>query len=355
MSNYSLLATGSAQGTGAYAEAIAAQPGGINNNGNATDSAGNVRIDRAWGNFPMQPNDERVEVAAVQIGGYSQDTGWGETSQVTGARLALGSISKTLNNGITQTVNTAHEIAAAEWASYPSYTPAIGSYIVTQAKGDGTTIRYESFNFLAVGDTVNITNCGNLNLSGATVATATRDFFTVTNATVGAVSNITAKVEPTNALTYTDGAYVAGVAYLVVPAVVGLTTALAVDALKDAGYTTANITTASAATNTAVTITAAARTAGSAITTLTAATHGFSVNQKVTITSGDTPSIVGTFTILTVPTAGTFTVSTAATTVLSATPTASVVGVTGTVKTQSVAANAASIALGTAVSVTPFA
>ena len=56
------------------------------------------------------------------------------------------------------------------------------------------------------------------------------------------------------------GEKLSGVAYIAVPNVLGLTTALALDALKDAGYEAAKITTATAATNTAKTVTAVART-----------------------------------------------------------------------------------------------
>jgi hypothetical protein len=33
----------------------------VNENGNLVDDAGNVAVDFVWGNFPLQPNDVRVE------------------------------------------------------------------------------------------------------------------------------------------------------------------------------------------------------------------------------------------------------------------------------------------------------
>ena len=155
----------------------------------------------------------------------------------------------------------------------------------------------------------------------------------------------------------TDGEYVSGVAYIVVPNVLGLTTALALDALKDAGYVAANITTASAASNVGKSVTAVSRTAGSAVMSITCGSHGFVAGNKVTISDvsgGD--GVNGVWTVLAVTSANVFTVTGTATTVQALTSLAGVVsGVAGTVKTQSVAAGADSIALGTTLTVTPWA
>ena len=148
-----------------------------------------------------------------------------------------------------------------------------------------------------------------------------------------------------------------GVYYISVPNVLGLTTALALDALKDAGYEAANITTASAASNVGKTITAAARTAGSAVISLTCASHGFVAGNKVTVSDvsgGD--GVNGSWTVLAVTNANVFTVTGTATTVQALTSLAGVVsGVVGTVKTQSTAANANTISTAATITVTPFA
>ena len=148
-----------------------------------------------------------------------------------------------------------------------------------------------------------------------------------------------------------------GVYYISVPNVLGLTTALALDALKDAGYEAANITTATAATNAGATITAAARTAGSAVISITATSHGFVAGNKVTISDvsgGD--GVNGTWTVLAVTSANVFTVTGTATTVQALTSLAGVVsGVAGTIKSQSIAAGAATTAVGAAVTITPWA
>lgn len=153
----------------------------------------------------------------------------------------------------------------------------------------------------------------------------------------------------------TAGEKLSGVYYISVPNVLGLTTALALDALKDAGYETANITTATAATNAAGVVTAAARTAGSTTITLTDSSHGFVAGNKVTI-SGVDASVNGTYTVDSVANANTFSVTGTATTVLALSAiTGAVVAVAGTIKSQSTAAGANSILTSATITVTPWA
>ena len=152
-----------------------------------------------------------------------------------------------------------------------------------------------------------------------------------------------------------DGAYVSGVAYIVVPSVLGDTTAVALDELKDAGYEAASITTASAAANAAKEATAIARTAGSTTVTVTATAHGFVAGQKVVIGNSGDAAANGTYTVLTAS-ANSFTAAGTATTVLALTGiTATVVGLVGTIKTQSTAAGAASVATTATITITPWA
>ena len=153
----------------------------------------------------------------------------------------------------------------------------------------------------------------------------------------------------------TAGEDVAGsVDYILVPSVIGLTTELATDAMKDA---TLVPTTAAAASNVGKTVTAASRTAGSAVITVTAGSHGFAVGNKVTISDvsgGD--GVNGVWTVLAVTNANVFTVTGTATTVQALTSLAGVVsGVVGTIKTQSVAAGTASVASTATITITPWA
>ena len=212
-----------------------------NNAGHLIDDAGNVCVDFVWGNFPMQPNDDRDE--ATQ-----------------------GDLSATGDN---------HVIAYAGWNGYPLYTP----------NDDG-----------------------------------------------------------------------AGVGYVVVPSVLGVVTATAQDTMDDAGLT---VTVASAATNTAKTVTAAARASGSHLLVFTASGAGaaYAVNTQVVVSgfTGGNTALNATYTVVDNAT-NTFTVYTAETTTVSLSgQSASVVGLTGTIKTQSVAAGAATIAIGQAVTITPWA
>ena len=151
----------------------------------------------------------------------------------------------------------------------------------------------------------------------------------------------------------TAGEDVAGsVDYILVPSVIGLTTALAVDAMKDASLT---VTTAAGASNAAKTATALNRTVDSTTITVTASTHGFTAGQKVVIANSGDATANGTYTVVTAS-ANSFTATGTNTTAVALTGlSATVVGLEGTIKTQSIAAGANSIASAAAVTVTPWA
>jgi hypothetical protein len=450
MSSYnSPLPVGSPEGTGAAAIAIAETPGGTNTNGNATDSAGNVKVDFVWGNYPMQPNDVRTEEAAGNFGGttgsdelayrtavvtaasgngttvtYTAVNSFhvGQTVTITGLATSALNLSNVLiaslvgtegaRTGFTVT-NAAsgtdsgqtavakvvvgeipgigadaswaattkvagarldaaldnHVIAEAEWNNYPAFTPGAGNYKVTAASGNGTTVTYTAQNNLAAGDVVNITGltASAYNLSSATVASADALKFTVTDsANAGEITGQWyGKVESTTALTAADGA---GIAYIVVPSVLGDTTAVALDKLKDAGYETANITTASAATNTLTDITRFNATSATvAVIYATSAHTNYLTGTKVTVVAG-TPAgadpvnlpayALGTWTVTGTAGSGQITVSGSGFTVADTTgvnATDTLAGAAGTIKTQSTAANASSVATTATITVTPYA
>jgi len=344
MSSYNLpAAVGSDNATGAESIAIGNTAATVNNNGNLTDSAGNLQVDFVWGNIPAKPNDERADgtPTATETYGASQNGQWTTKSTINSARL-----NPALAN---------HDAIEAEWSGFPTFTPGAGNYMITAASGNGTTVTYTSQNELAAGDVVNITGltASAYNLSSATVASADKLKFTVTNA--ANAGEITGqwygKVQSTTALTAADGA---GIGYIVVPNVIGNTTAVALDTLKDAGYEAANITTATAATNAAGVVTAAARTAGSGVTTITDSSHGFVTGNQVTLSSVDS-TVNGTYTVTRL-TDNTFTVTTTATTVLALSAiTGAVVAVAGTIKAQSVAAGTASVTSAATITITPWA
>ena len=321
----------------------------LNNDGHMLDTSGNVAVDYVWGNFPAQPNDDRADgtpTATLTVGG-DQNVHWTNKSTIVSARL-----NASLGN---------HSDIEAEWANFPSYVEAAGNYMVTAASGDGTTVTYTSENELAVGDVINITGltASAYNLSSATVASANKLKFTVTNA--ANAGEITGqwygKVEKTTARSAADGA---GIPNIVVPNVLGATTAVALDLLKDAGYEAASITTATAATNAAISVTAAARTAGSTTATLTATGAGaaFPVGTKITVASlADTGApLNGTYTV-TANATNTVSFVSSASTVLALTglSAGTVVGVAGTIKSQTVAAGTASVLSTATISITPYA
>lgn len=283
-----------------------------------------------------------AKVIENRLPGVGADASWSATTQV-----ASGRLDPALDN---------HANVEAGWAGYPSYTAAAGNFIVTAASGNGTTVTYTSQNFLAAGATVNITGltASAYNLSAATVATANATSFTVTNsANAGVITGQTGKVQSTTAATDADGV---GVGNIIVPSVIGATTAVALDALKDAGYEAGNITTASAATNAAKVVTDVARTAGETDTVYTtSAAHGYSAGQKVTVSNTGTAALNGVKVIDSV-TSDTFTVTATATTLVEvADITGAVSAVEGTIKTQSTAAAAANVTTAATITITPWA
>lgn len=311
----------------------------------ATDSSGQQAVDFVWGNFPTQPNDDRAATIS-NTGGSTGDYGWSATTKVASGRLDAA-----LDN---------HANVEAGWSGYPAFTAGAGNYMVTEASGDGTTVTYKSQNKLAAGDTVNITGLtvSAYNLSSATVATANALQFTVTNAANGGlITGQRGKVESTTALTAADGA---GIGYIIVPNVLGATTAVALDALKDAGYEAANITTASGATNTATQPTRINVTATTAATVyVTGGTSTWPVGTKVTIASGTgiPAALVGTWSV-TGGSGSTLVIAGSGWTVADTgaiTPGTALTGAAGTIKTQSTAANASSIATTATITITPWA
>jgi hypothetical protein len=155
-----------------------------------------------------------------------------------------------------------------------------------------------------------------------------------------------------------------GAGYIVVPSVLGQTTAVATNVLEDDGLV---VTAASATTNTLKDITRVNATSATvAVVYSTGAGAAYPVGTKVTIVAGtaaaESPvavptAIRGTWTVTasatdTITIAGTgFTV--ADTTGINATDT--LAGAAGTIKTQSLAAGANEIEVGDAITITPWA
>jgi hypothetical protein len=284
--------------------------------------------------------------AAGRLPGVGADYSWSATTQVASDRL---------NPAL-----DGHSDAEAGWSGYPLFVAGEGNFIVTAASGNGTTVTYTSQNFLTAGETVNITGltASAYNLTSATVATANATSFTVTNsANAGLVTGQYGKVQATDALTAADGV---GLGNIIVPNVLGELTTVALDELKDAGYETANITNTTGVTNTATQPTRINVTSTTAATVyVSGGTGTWPVGTKVTIATGTgiPTALVGTWSVTggsgsTLVIAGTgWTVADTG----SITPGTKLTGATLTVKTQSVAANAASIGTGSAITITSWA
>jgi hypothetical protein len=322
----------------------------------ATDTSGNQKVDFVWGNFPMQPNDDRTDggTTVVVAADAAQNYDWSGYSVYPSARLNAA-----LDN---------HAVAEAGWAGYPDYVAAAGNYIVTAVSGNGTTVTYTSQNKLAVGDVVNVTGltASAYNLTSATVASANALKFTVTNAAnAGEITGQYGKVQLTTAVTAADGV---GIGNIIVPNVLGDTTAVALDELKDAGYEAANITTATAATNARTDVTRFnATSATSAVIYSTNAHTSYLTGTKVTLVAG-TPAgespvnlpayAIGTWTVTGTAGSDQITVSGSGFTVADTTginSTANLAGLAGTIKTQSTAAGTASVATTATITITPWA
>lgn len=321
----------------------------------ALDTSGQQAVDFVWGNFPMQPNDDRTDGGATVVvaADASENFDWSGYSVYNSARL-----DSALDN---------HANVEAGWSGYPSYTPGVGNYIVTAVSGDGTTVTYTSQNKLAVGDVVNVTGltASAYNLSSATVATANDLSFTVTNAAnAGLITGQRGKVESTTALTAYDGV---GIGNILVPNVLGATTAVALDSLKDAGYEAANITTATAATNTRTDVTRFNATSATVAAIYATNAHtNYPTGTKVTLVAG-TPAgeapvnlpayALGTWTVTGSAGAGQITVSGSGFTIADTTginATGTLGGANGTIKTQSTAGGATAATTAT-ITITPWA
>lgn len=224
------------------------------NSGKATDSAGNVRVDFVWGNFPGQPNDQRTANTDTVTSAV------GDNPVTNGSKRLVPRLDK-------------HDDILGGWNGYPGYLP--------NDKGEFTGSAYA----------------------------------------------------------YTP--------YIVVPNVLGLALADAKDGLRDNGYLDANVKTGTAQTNTAKTVTAIARTAGSTTATITATGAGaqYPVGTKITVSSLVSPNTEfnGTWIVTAAATNTVSFVSNASTVVSQSSLTGSVVGVTGTIFSQTVAPDANNI------------
>jgi hypothetical protein len=143
-----------------------------------------------------------------------------------------------------------------------------------------------------------------------------------------------------------------GLGNLLVPSVLGLTAAAARRSLIDAGFLTADITTASAYTPTVSNVALTSNVA----TLTTSAAHGFAVGDSVVIAGLTNVVFNGTFTLITGTTGSTLVFAKTNVDVASdpETGTAKVVAKAGKIALQSVAPAANDVTEGDAITITPY-
>ena len=194
-------------------------------------SGGNIATDFVWGNFPMQPDDDRTGTATqISAGNASDDKGWGATTYVNSVALTKTAITKTLNNDIIQSVPNNHSVAENNWNGYPDYTP-VNPYLDTTDQA-------------AIPNVVGVTESA----ANTTLVAASFVKGAVTTTGVGAtVANdgLVKTQTPAAATVANLGTSVALVKYLAptVPSVLGLTEAAAETALVAAGLVKGAVTT----------------------------------------------------------------------------------------------------------------
>jgi hypothetical protein len=146
-----------------------------------------------------------------------------------------------------------------------------------------------------------------------------------------------------------------GAGYIVVPSVLGQTTANATDILEDAGLV---VTVGSAVTNAASTITAVERTGTAASITSAGAGAKYPTGTKITVADLVSPdtALNGTWTVTSTGTNRvSFTTTTSGALSTTGLTVAGLTGVAGTIKTQSVAAGANEVEVGDAITIAAFA
>jgi hypothetical protein len=91
------------------------------------NTAGNIAVDFVWGNFPMQPDDDRTgdgNATVVVAADAAQNVDWSGYSVKQSPALTKTDITVNLSPGLTSVVGNNHSVALNNWNGYPDYTPA---------------------------------------------------------------------------------------------------------------------------------------------------------------------------------------------------------------------------------------
>jgi len=94
--------------------------------GYPNNTAGNIAVDFVWGNFPMQPDDDRTgdgSATVVVAADAAQNVDWSGYSVKVSPALTKTDFSLNLSPGVSSVVSHNHSVAVNNWNGYPNYTP----------------------------------------------------------------------------------------------------------------------------------------------------------------------------------------------------------------------------------------
>lgn len=89
-------------------------------------SGGNIAVDFVWGNFPMQPDDDRTgngSNTVVVAADAAQNVDWSGYSVKASPALTKTDITVNLSPGLSSVVGNNHSVALNNWNGFPDYTP----------------------------------------------------------------------------------------------------------------------------------------------------------------------------------------------------------------------------------------
>lgn len=196
---------------------------------------GNVAVDYVWGNFPLQPNDDRTD-SGTSFGGGSGDNGWSPAYQFTSDSLRISDYTVPFNNvgGTVEVPADSHIIADENYVGYPTFATEITQvpWVVGRSYLDGTVANILAGYGLTVGTVLTTTSEATEENRGKVKAQyPTGDSATIAGGTVDLVVFDTDSTADTN-----------------VPSIVGLATADAQTAVESVSLVYASTSTAVGAT-----------------------------------------------------------------------------------------------------------
>ena len=122
---------------------------------------GNVAVDYVWGNFPLQPDDDRTDESA-SFGGGAGDLGWSPTYLYTSDSLRISDYTVAFNNvgGTVEVPADSHVIADDSYEGFPDFETEITQvpWVVGRSYMDGTVATMLAGYGLSVGTVITTTS-----------------------------------------------------------------------------------------------------------------------------------------------------------------------------------------------------